>query len=76
MLSAIAALVLGVLVAAPSAQAQTKKISYAIAELSPEATYESTSVSVRDVNNCGHVVGYSWGGTGATRLHLGTRRPR
>ena len=47
---ALAALALGVLVAAPSAQAQTKKISYAITEL---PTLVSDSSFAFGINNIG-----------------------
>jgi hypothetical protein len=54
-------LVLGVLVAARTAQAQTKKISYAIHELSPSVSSDSSYV--RDINEFGQVVGYVSDGT-------------
>jgi len=54
---------LGALLFAPGADAQTKRLSYAIAELSPESTYGSTVTSVRGVNNWGQVAGHSSGGT-------------
>ena len=55
---AIAALVLGVLVAVPSAQAQTKKISYAIADLGPWVS-SNTSGAIK-VNNGGQIIGYAY----------------
>ena len=54
MLFAIAALVLGVLVAAPNAQAQTKKISYAITDLGP---WGASDKHGDGINNNGQIVG-------------------
>ena len=53
---ALAALALGVLVAAPSAQAQTKRVTFATTPLTP--TTPPDSAWVKDINNNGQIVGY------------------
>ena len=55
---AIAALALGVLAAAPSVQAQTKKVSYAIADLGPWVS--SNTSGATKVNNGGQILGYAY----------------
>ena len=63
---AIAALTLGVLVAVPNAQAQTKKITYAITELPPLVSSDTSAVD--SINNNGQIVGRGYP-TGDDRWH-------
>ena len=70
---AIAALALGVLAAAPKAQAQTKKITYAITDLGPCTSFPNSTAS--KINGNGQVIGTSFTDSRNRHACIWERRP-